>query len=198
MAIFGACSSWHCSPARAPLLPRCCMRPAVCPPLLLPPRDFARTRLLLPWSGAHSVHARGGLKYGVHSCHEVLHCCPMPAHRPVRKLCSRPVRPQVSDAARLAQRNLADSLLLICGALPIRPKDQDPGRATHMVTPDAASGRRGTCPDGSERGPRGAGGGSARGLWARYPGRDRRATPVQLDTLLKKSGPPLSHDIYIY
>ena len=88
----------------------------------------------------------------MHSCHEVLHCCPMPAHRPVRKLCSRPVRPQVSDAARLAQRNLADSLLLICGAFPVRPKDPDPGRATHMVAPDAASGRRGTCPDWSERG----------------------------------------------
>ena len=27
-----------------------------------------------------------------------------------------------------------------------------PGRATHMVAPDAASGWRGTCPDGSERG----------------------------------------------
>ena len=163
MAIFGACSCWHCSPARAPLLPRCRMRPAVCPPLLLPPRDFARTRLLLPWSGAHSVHARAGLKYGVHSCHEVLHCCPMPAHRPVRKLCSRPVRLQVSDAARLAQRNLADSLLLICGAFPVRPKDPDPGRATHMVAPDAASGRRGTCPD-SLVGAGGRGGGSARGL----------------------------------
>ena len=69
-----------------------------------------------------------------------------------RKQCSHPIRPQVSDAAGLVRRRLADSLLLIRAVLPIRPKEQDAGRATHMVAPDAASGRRGTCPDGSERG----------------------------------------------
>ena len=128
------------------------MRPAVCTPLLLPPGDFARTRLLLTWSGAYSVHARRGLMCGEHCWNEVLHCCPMPAHRPVRKQCSRPVRPQVFDAADLARRSLADSLLLLRGCLPTWAKEQDAGRATHMVAADAASGRRGTCPDGLERG----------------------------------------------
>ena len=89
---------------------------------------------------------------GEHCWNEVLHCCPMPAHRPVRKQCSRPVRPQVFDAADLARRSVADSLLLLRGRLPTYAKEQDAGRATHMVAADAASSRRGAWPDGSERG----------------------------------------------
>ena len=102
MGIFGACSRCHCSPARAPLLPRSrTPGPAVCTPLLLPPRGFVRARPMLPRSGPHSVHAHGGLICGEHCWNELLHCCPMPTHRHMRNLCSRPVRPQVLDAAGL-------------------------------------------------------------------------------------------------
>ena len=170
------------------------MWPAVCNPLLLPPRGFARARLLLPWSGAHSVHARGGLICGEHSWHEVLHCCPMPAHHPVRKQCSRPVRPQVLDAAGLAHRSLADSLLLIRVALPIWLKELVSGQSDPHGRSGCGQRPAGDVPRWIGAG--GGGGASVGGLWARS-GRDRRATPVQLDESQQKSGPPLSHDIYI-
>ena len=71
-ARFGHGSRCHCSPARAPVLPRSCMWPAGCTPLLLPPRDFARETPPLPRNGAHSMHAHGA---SYTACTAVMSCC---------------------------------------------------------------------------------------------------------------------------
>ena len=67
-----ACSCAHCLPARAPHRARARMSPAGCNPLLLPPRDLARARPLLPRSGPHSAHARAP---SYPACTAHMSCC---------------------------------------------------------------------------------------------------------------------------
>ena len=103
-----------CPCASALLHVACRMHPLASPA----PRLRARAPSRCPGAGPFCACLHS-LLHGEHSLHELLHCCAMPAHRPVRKQCSRPIRPHVSDAAGLAHRCWAYLLLLLRAGLPM-------------------------------------------------------------------------------
>ena len=175
-----ACSCAHCLPARAPHRARARMSPAGCNPLLLPPRDLARARPLLPRSGPHSAHARAP---SYPACTAHMSCCTA-ARRPHTVPCESSAPPTRSPAGFRCRRPRASKSGRLAAA-PLR-------RFAHIAQ-GAGCGQGdpyGRCGCGQRPagdvprwvGAGGGGGASVGGLWARS-GRDRRSTPVQLDEL---------------